>query len=256
MKNLKEKRLITIACSISVLLTLAFAGCSGNKEKSASTNNETTSSQKSDSEKNTSSEQVNQKKQEAKPQTRSTNTKSSSTIKFAKEQLDKSEKPKFSTSWEDSTNGTYRACIEGKGEEASEEGTGKIFVKNTNGNNFTYEVIGNNKISPRDIEWVDDENLLVVIGSSQGTVSKGGNLYMLNVSTGNVSTIIETADKKQQIMSAKKANNNISLKVTIYEDDNYNKSHIENWTIYSFDSSLNKSMEVKNSEGKVLYTIN
>ncbi|AWI07285.1 DUF4652 domain-containing protein [Clostridium drakei] len=256
MKNLKKKRLITIACSISVLLSLAFTGCSGNKEKNTSTNNDTTSTQKSGSEKNASSEQVNQKKQEAKPQTKSTNTKSSSTIKFAKEQLDKSEKPKFNTALKNSTNGTYEACIEGKGEEASEEGIGKIFVKNTNGNNFTYEVIGNSKVSPRNIEWVDDENLLVVIGSSQGTVSKGGNLYMLNVSTGNVSTIIETSDKKQQIMSSKKSGNNVILKVTVYEDDNYNKSNIENWTIYSFDSSLNKSMEVKNSEGKVLYTVN
>ncbi len=79
---------------------------------------------------------------------------------------------------------------------------------------------------------------------------------MINVETGNTSVVLETSDKKQQIMSSKKDNNNIDLKVTVYEDDNYNKSHIENWTIYSFDSRLNKSMDVKNSEGKVIYTIN
>lgn len=176
-------------------------------------------------------------------------------LNFQKE-LAKSVKPQFSTAWEASSKETYKACIEGKGENASEEGVGKILVKDNNGNNFSFQIANNNKISPRNIEWADDVNLLVIVGSSQGTVSKGGNLYMINVETGNTSVVLETSDKKQQIMSSKKDNNNIDLKVTVYEDDNYNKSHIENWTIYSFDSRLNKSMDVKNSEGKVIYTIN
>ncbi|NMM62183.1 DUF4652 domain-containing protein [Clostridium sp. P21] len=255
MKNLKSRKVVKAIFSISILLSLTLVGCSGNKEKNTSANNETASVQKNDVEKNTSSEQTKEKVQEEKTQAKNTNTKNTSAIKFSKEQLGKSVNTQFSTPWETSSKETYKACIEGKGEEASEEGTGKILVKNNNGNNFSFEIINNNKLSPRNIEWVDDENLLVVVGSSQGTVSKGGNLYMLNINTGNTLSIIETSDKKQQIMSSKKVDNNVNLKVTVYEDDNYNKSHVENWTIYSFDSSLNKSMEVKNSEGKVIYTI-
>jgi hypothetical protein len=259
MRNLRNKKIIRIIFSMSVLLTLSLVGCGENKGKNVPTNNET-STQKSDSEKSASSEQVEQKTQEAKTQTKNTNTKNTNNTnnapKFSKQELAKSVKPQFSTPWETSSNETYNACIEGKGEEASEEGVGKILVKDNNGNNFSFQIANNSKISPRNIEWVDDANLLVIVGSSQGTVSKGGNLYMLNVKTGNTSVVLETSDKKQQIMSSKKDNNNINLKVTVYEDDNYNKSHIENWVIYSFDSSLNKSMDVKNSEGKVVYTIN
>jgi hypothetical protein len=257
MKNLKNKKIIVIMCSISVLLVLSLVGCGESKEKNVPAKNET-STQKSDPVKNTSSEnQVEQKTQEAKPQSKSTNTKNTNNApEFSKQELAKSVKPQFSTPWEASSNETYTACIEGKGEEASEEGVGKILVKDNSGNNFSFQIENNSKISPRNIEWVDDENLLVVVGSSQGTVSKGGNLYMLNVKTGNDSVVLETSDKKQQVMSSKKDKSNINLKVTVYEDDNYNKSNIENWTIYSFDSSLNKSMEVKNSEGKVIYTIN
>ena len=129
-------------------------------------------------------------------------------------------------------------------------------VKDTNNNITSFEILDNKKISPIFIEWADNKNLFVVIGSAQGTVSKGGNLYLLDVSTGKASSVLQTPDKKQQIMTAKKVGDNINLKVNVYEDDNFDKSHIENWTIYAFDINLSKPMEVKNSEGKIVYVIN
>jgi len=68
--------------------------------------------------------------------------------------------------------------------------------------------------------------------------------------------VLEPSDKKQEIMSAQKVGSNISLKVNVYEDDNYTRSHTEKWIINSFDVNLKKKLEVKNSEGKVIYVIN
>lgn len=253
MKNLKNKKMIKVLCLISMVLTLNLAGCGKNENKTEQPKKETSTQQKNQE---TNKPEESTKKPEVKPESKKINKQSPNAPKFSKQQLDKNSNPEFNTAWKTSNNGDYNACIEGKGTTGSEEGIGKILLKDNSGNISRFEILDNKKISPRNIEWVDNENLLVVVGSSQGTVSKGGNLYMLNITTGNTSTIIETPDKKQQIMSAKKSGNNINLKLTVYDDGNYNESHIENWTIYSFDSSLNKNMEVKNSQGKLIYTIN
>lgn len=255
MKSLKNKNTIRILSAMSILFVLTLAGCTGTKNKTTSTPTNNESSKQQEEPQKNNSEETNKKTQEENSQTKNTNAQNANVPKFSKKQLDKNVKVQFNTSWKSSENKTYSACIQGKGEDAAEEGVGKILVKNASGNISSFEISGNNKISPRNIEWADDENLLVVIGSSQGTISKGGNLYMINVNTGETSLVMQTPDKKQQIMSSQKSGNNVNLKVTVYEDDNYNASHIENWIIYSFDSSLNKSMEVKTSEGKDITTI-
>ncbi|MBI6875383.1 DUF4652 domain-containing protein [Clostridium aciditolerans] len=251
MKNLKIK--ICVLCSVSVILAFGLTACSNKQDKSAVVNNETPVQQNNNNQKPNDS-QNNSK--ETKNNANTITTQNANVPKIVKQQASKETKINFNTPWVTSSNGNNAACIEGRGAEALEEGVGKIFVKNNNGNIFSFEIADNQKISPRYIEWVDNENLMVIIGSAHGTVSKGGNLYLLNVTTGKLSLIFETPDKKQQIMSTKTNGNNINLKVNVYDDDNYNKSHIEDWTIYSFDISLNKQMEVKSSTGKLIYTIN
>lgn len=253
MKTLKNKKLGYVLCSLSLVLALGLTACGNNTQNnSASTSNENANKQKT-IEQNTDSN--TKKPEETKKEVKAPATKNVNGLKFTKKKLDKNAKPSFSTAWKDSIDGNYSACIDGKGSEAIEEGVGKIIVKSSD-NVFSYEITDNEKISPRSLEWVDKENILVVVGSSHGTVSKGGNLYMLNVNTGDALLVIETPSKKQQIMSAQKSGNNIKLKVNVYDDDVYNNSHIENWSISSFDSSLNSKMEVKNSDGKVVYVIN
>ncbi len=84
MKKLRNKKIIGIICSISVLLTLGLTGCGENKEKNAPTNNQT-STQKNEAEKDNSSEQVKQKTQEEKTQTKTESTKNTKNTSNAPE---------------------------------------------------------------------------------------------------------------------------------------------------------------------------
>lgn len=253
MISFKNKKKIYLICSITAILSLGLTACTKSQDKVATNSNETSVQQKNTNENSTSN---NNSSKETMSDVKTINLKNAYVPKLSKKQLEKGSEPKFSTPWKSSVNGTFSACIEGKGAEAIEEGTGEIYIRDNGGNIFSFEISDNKKISPLFITWVEDKKLLVVIGSSQGTVSKGGNLYLLDINTGKISPVLQTPDKKQQIMNAEKAGNNINLKVNVYEDDNYNKSHIENWIINSFDINLNKPMEVKNSDGKLLYIIN
>lgn len=257
MPILNNKRRIYTLCSVSIVLVLALAACGNQQTQNTSYKNQSIT-QKGDTKGNNNegSTPIKEDKNEDKKESKFVSASSTNVPKFTKNALSKSEEPRFSTPWKESNNKSYSACIEGKGPEAIEEGVGKLLIKDKESNTYSFETIDNNNITPKYIEWADDENLFVVIGEAYGTVSKGGNLYLINVNTGKVSSILETPSDKQQIISLKKSGDNIVLKVNVYEDDNYNKSRVEYWTISSFDVNLGKDMEVKNSEGKVMYIIN
>lgn len=256
MIRLKNKKRIYTLWAIAAVLSLGLTAC-GSQQNKTTTNNETSVNEKKTTDNNPSvNSNTANNTNEIKTDAKSTKPQNDYVPELSKKQLERGKKPTFSTAWKSSANGAFSACIEGKGQEAAEEGVGKIFVKDSNGTTSSFEITNNNKISPIYIEWLDNKNLFVIIGSAQGTVSKGGNLYLLDVTTGKLSSVLQPTDKKQQIMTAKKSGNNVSLKVNVYEDEAYNKSHTENWTIYSFDSSLSKVMNVKNSEGKLIYIIN
>ncbi|MCH3965716.1 MAG: DUF4652 domain-containing protein [Clostridium sp.] len=252
MKSFKMVKSISIGV-LFLILALGFTACSKNN---TSTSQVPSDNNSADSQKSTqkSSSETKDKKEEVKQEEVNTKVKTSGGIEFTKKELDSNTKVEFNTPWESSEGGTYSATIEGKGEEAIEEGQGKIILKG-NDKVYSFELINNSQKSPKSIEWADDENLLVVIGMSMGTVSKGGNLYMLNVNTGKVFLVLDTPSDKQQVMSAEKNGNKLNLKVNVYDDDVYNKSHIENWVIEPFDPSLNSDMKVRDSSGKLISEI-
>ncbi|WP_368489057.1 DUF4652 domain-containing protein [Clostridium sp. BJN0013] len=257
---MKFKKVNFLICLFLMILTLAFTACSSDKNTSSTKVNTNTSSDNNDKKTNSNTAAVDTKDKDNEQTTENDNFSSNSTkntggINFIKKQLDSNTDITFNTEWKDSEDGNYSACIEGKGSEASEEGVGKIIIKNGQ-NLYSYEIENNTQISPKYIEWADGKNLLVIIASSHGTLAKGGDLYMLNVNTGEVSLLIKDSSKKQQIMSVQKDGNNINLKVNIYDDDAYNESHVEDWVINSFNTSLSGKIEVKNSDGKVVYKIN
>ncbi|QXE19064.1 DUF4652 domain-containing protein [Clostridium sp. 001] len=251
---MKNNRLNFIMCSLLVIFTLGLTACFDSKGNSTSTQRSgSTNSKKIDSSNVSNNKETQNPKEEMK--TSSPAVKNSSEIKFIKQEMDNNSTVSFNTTWKSNKNGSYNACIEGKGSEALEEGTGKIIIKGPQ-KVYSFKIENNAKLSPKYLEWADDKNLLVVIGYSNGSISKGGDLYMLNVDTGDNEILIKMPSKKQQIMSAEKNGDIVNLKVNVYDDDVYNKCHVENWTINSFSTNLNNKMEVKNSNGKVVYTIN
>ncbi|WP_333886906.1 DUF4652 domain-containing protein [Clostridium sp.] len=257
---MKFKKVNFLICLALMILTVSFTACSSDKNTSSTKVNTNTSSDNNDKKVNSDTENDNTKDKSDEQTTQdnsfsSSTTKNASGISFTKEQLGSKTEITFNTEWKNSEDGSYSACIEGKGSEALEEGVGKIIIKSGQ-NLYSYEIKDNTKISPKYIEWADEKNILVVVASSHGTLAKGGDLYMLNVNTGETSLLIKDSSKKKQIMSAQKEGDNINLKVNIYDDDAYNESHVEDWVINSFNISLKGKMEVKNSDGKVVYKIN
>jgi len=166
-------------------------------------------------------------------------------LQFEKKELSKDVNAKFNTPWELSSSKKFTATVEGKGTEAKEEGIASIIVKNSsNGQQWSFNLINNEKqFSPKAVKWIDDENLLVIVGYGYGMVDGGGELYILNVNTGltakadpqntaNLNNLTEIT----KIKSVKAVNSNtlsIDTEVLVYEDNNKNDNHLENRTITS-----------------------
>lgn len=86
--------------------------------------------------------------------------------------------PQFATKWTNSSDGSMSACIEGKGSEASEEGIGKIIIKDSKNNETILQLKDkSSQQSPLYISWWNNENILVVIGNGYGTVARRKSLY-------------------------------------------------------------------------------
>lgn len=149
--------------------------------------------------------------------------------KFIKHKLEKNVEPKFSTKWRESINKKFSACIEGKGPYVEEEGIGKIYIKDLlTAEKWCLEIVtDDNQDSPKFIEWLDDKNIMVVVGKGYGTVELGGNLYKVNMKTAETTLIYDTKTHKRQVISAKKINNKIQLQILVYDDDDFIKSHTE-----------------------------
>lgn len=161
-------------------------------------------------------------------------------------QKEKSKEPSFNTPWKNSPNGKLSVCIEGKGSYAVEEGVGSIVIKDKDKNElWQYNIINNKKqFTPKQVQWLDNENILIIIGFGQGTVTKGGNLYLLNLNSNKNYIVYDTKDVKKEIMNIeiinKDGNIDLKLPMNIYEDDNYIKSHAETLTIHDFKAIFDK----------------
>lgn len=150
-------------------------------------------------------------------------------VKFTKQQLDKNVQPEFATSWINSPNKKISLCIEGRGPDASEEGLGKIYAKDlSNGEKWSLEIMpSEEQNTPKFIQWIDDENVISIVGLGYGTVAIGGNLYKINVKTGEATVLYDTKTPKVQVISAKEASNKIEIQLLVYDDNEFTKTHTE-----------------------------
>lgn len=154
-------------------------------------------------------------------------------IKFLKDKLKNNTKPTFNSEWINSNDNNLSACIEGKGPDIQEEGIGKIFIKNLKNNDmWSFKIKSKNKNdSPKYIKWCDNENIFVIIGNGFGTISKGGNLYKLNIKNLKLEEVYVSKNPKEEVISVKKNSNILEFDILVYEDDEFLKSHIEKKSI-------------------------
>lgn len=129
------------------------------------------------------------------------------------------------TPWKASPDNSFSAAIDGKYKTGTEEGIGTLLIKNNKDNSIWRLSLSNNdelQYSPLVIEWYDNSNIMVIIGNGYGTISFGGNLYMININTGNASELYSVGDikdSKEQITSVAKNNDNLVLNVRVFDDN-------------------------------------
>jgi hypothetical protein len=167
--------------------------------------------------------------------------------------------PNNNTPWKNSIGNKYAACVEGKGEEALSEGIATIYLKDIiTDEKWYFQLIEDSNTrqnSPKNLEWYDDENMLVVFGYGYGTLSLGGDLYLFNINTNKFTAVYDIKDKKNQIISVQKSGENLLLFMEIYDDESWSKHHKEQWMIHSFSLKLKEPMNVTNSNGEIIDTI-
>jgi hypothetical protein len=147
-------------------------------------------------------------------------------MEFKSTIVENKELPDYEIVWKNSLDGKKSAAIDTMAERDADFGIHVIYVNDKKTNQIIrYEVVKDTQYTIRNIEWWDNEHLIVVTGFAYGTVSYGSDVYSLTVNTEKFSTLYQVKDEKQQIIGVQKVKNDLILQLIIYEDENYNVSH-------------------------------
>ena len=84
--------------------------------------------------------------------------------------ITKQDLPNYEMKWKNSTDGKSSAAIDIAPERDVDFGIHAVYIKNINTNEIVkYEVINNKRqFTPRNIEWWDNEHLIIVAGFGYG----------------------------------------------------------------------------------------
>ncbi|MGK0468683.1 DUF4652 domain-containing protein [Clostridium sp.] len=161
------------------------------------------------------------------------------------------ELPDYEIIWENSLDGKKSAAIDTMAEKDADFGIHVIYVKDKKTNQIVkYEVVKDTQYTIRNIEWWDNEHLIVVTGFAYGTVNYGSDIYSLTVNTEKFSTLYQVKDEKQQIVGVQKVKNDLILQLINYEDNNYNVSHKAVGKINILDINKPAVMQITNENKK------
>jgi hypothetical protein len=165
--------------------------------------------------------------------------------------VESKELPNYEIVWANSLNGEKSAAIDTIPEKDVDFGIHVIYVKDIKTNKIVkYEVIKDTQSTIKNIQWWDNEHLIVVTGFAYGSVSYGSDIYSLAVDTGKFSALYQVKDEKQQIVEVQKVKNDLILQLIIYEDDNYNISHKAVGKINILDLKKSTDMQIISEEKK------
>lgn len=232
-KFMSYKRLIALSLIFLLISSVtSFGGCS---KKDNTVKNETVNGTNVNKQEEKPGETVKEEDNSTQTEEKDNVVPGESKIKYTKQQLEKTAEPEFATKWIDSENKKLSACITERGPDAQEEGIGKIFIKDlSSGEKWSLELIlSEEQNTPKYIQWIDDENLINIVGLGYGTIVLGGSLYKTNVKTGETTVLYEAKIPKIQVLSAKvsKDKATLELQLLVYDDEEFTKNHTENKTI-------------------------
>lgn len=224
-----NKKLSLGLVPITLIFTLSLLGCAANNTnkppKSVTSQTEDSTSNTNTTDKTVTTDSTD------KP---TSGTEVSSAFKYIVVSIDSNTKIELNTPWETSPLGKFKATLEGKGEKASGEGYSQIIIKDVNSGKLTKLTLENQEkshLTARDLEWIDENNLFVILGQSFGTVSKGGSIYKVNILSGETSVYLKTANLKEEFTAVHKSENIFKFEKYVYEDDNFTKGHSVNGTL-------------------------
>ncbi len=107
------------------------------------------------------------------------------------------------------------------------ETVGSIFLYDYESNSLT-ELLSADQIedqyTPKDILWYNDDYLLAIIGYAFGTVSVGGDLYLVDIETGNPRRVLGLTDY-QEVKNIRLDDQYIHLEIAEF-DENFNEYQI------------------------------
>jgi hypothetical protein len=155
--------------------------------------------------------------------------------------------PAYKIIWETSTDGKNSAAIDIGQERDVDFGIHVFYVKNMGTNKIVkYEIINNTmQFTPRNIEWWDNEHLIIVAGYAYGTIAQGSQVYSLDINTGDITLLYRRKDIKQEIVEVSRVKNDLMLELKIYNDDTLNEFHsgVGKMTLLELDKQVDMKIE-------------
>jgi len=76
------------------------------------------------------------------------------------------------------------------------------------------------------VKWLDEQNILVIIGFCYGTVTQGGSLYRYNLNDETLELLIES-EKSMEFKDINIVGDKVILSKVIWKDDNYMEYDIQ-----------------------------
>ena len=149
-------------------------------------------------------------------------------VPYEFKRVQREKEPDDPNAWIPSPNGEKQVMIEGLGEF---EANGTIVLKEQSNN--TIENIDFNhgrQWTAKEIAWYDNDSVLTTIGLVHGTVTRGGNLYHLNLTTLELTPILELP-VKEEVADFLIEGNLLTYEVHVYEDDEMSKGYMETRTL-------------------------
>ncbi|KGR73514.1 DUF4652 domain-containing protein [Ureibacillus manganicus] len=133
---------------------------------------------------------------------------------------------------EESPLKTKRAILHGRGVDF--EGINQLTIEDLENGKYTIYKYRNEAIqfTPKEVEWIDENRLYVIVGYGYGTVTKGGQLYELNLVNNSIKQVFGNLSDKEEIMTiSSNGDGSFTYKKHIYVDDNYDVGREEEGNI-------------------------
>ena len=166
-------------------------------------------------------------------------------IPYVFNRVQRDKEPDNPQAWIPSPNGEKQVMIEGLGEF---EATGTIVLKELGSELMTnFDFNHGNQWTAKKIDWYDDHSVLSTIGLVHGTVTRGGDLYHLNLNTLELTPIVELP-AKEEVVDFSIEGNQLTYEVHIYEDDQMNKGYIETRTLNL--SKIKEKLKISQEENE------